>query len=157
MYDNAGKKIKNLASGMAGVGISLCLVICMVMCATSKQLVVWGIIIAVVGSLISWLSMLFMAGFGELIQQATEINMLLKRQSVSVKGENQSQYKKAAASTHSEEAKAPSTPIPEGKYEWGQCEMCKRATRVAECKIGHMPYKYKLCAECITKCSAKIL
>ena len=84
MYNNIGKKIKGLAQIIAYGGIFLS---CLIGIALSLGFLaddnfsgspLIGIAIAFAGSLICWLSGFFTYGFGELVDQTTEINQNLK-------------------------------------------------------------------------------
>ncbi len=85
MYNNIGKKIKGLAKLLAYggiflsclVGISLTLGIIADDSMNGNAFII-GPIIVVVGSFVFWLSGFFMYGFGELVDQTTEINKKLE-------------------------------------------------------------------------------
>lgn len=157
MYENVGAKIKGLASGIAGLGIVFSIIIGFVLCILNRYTIFLGLIIAVVGSVISWLGSLFMAGFGELIHQTTEINAFLRQKSV---GEKSKSVKTSNSEDIPNEKKAQESNLRMYGYGTiGRCEGCKRMTQVMDCKIGDMsvnPYNYKLCSECIDKYHAKI-
>ena len=84
MYNNIGKKIKSLARIIAYGGIFFS---CLIGVALSLGFLaddnfsgssLIGIAIAFVGSFICWLSGFFTYGFGELVDQTTEINKKLE-------------------------------------------------------------------------------
>ncbi len=89
MYNNIGKKIKGLAKVIAYGGIFLS---CLVGIALTLGILaddninggtfIIGIAIALVGSFIFWLSGFFMYGFGELVDQTTEINQKLETREI---------------------------------------------------------------------------
>lgn len=68
MFDNIGGKIKAWASVIAWVGIIASISSGIVLCITDEFLV--GILVAVVGSLSSWLGSFMQYGFGQLIENS---------------------------------------------------------------------------------------
>ncbi len=79
MFNNIGGKIQTLASLIAGVGIFVSLlggVTATIQMYDSfvEDFAFVGIIIGVVGALLSWISSFLLYGFGELIEQTSEIN-----------------------------------------------------------------------------------
>ena len=83
MYNNIGKKIKGLAKFIVWIGIASCIISGIVIFLSlsdsryTEDYAFVGIIIAVVGSLICWISGFFAYGFGELVDQTQEINAKL--------------------------------------------------------------------------------
>ncbi|MBQ2760207.1 MAG: hypothetical protein IJE93_10605 [Clostridia bacterium] len=83
MYNNIGKKIKGLAKIVVYAGISVCVIggIATIFILSdnyyTKDFAFIGLIIALVGSLLCWLSGFFIYGFGELVDQTQEINIKL--------------------------------------------------------------------------------
>lgn len=95
MYNNPGGKIKALAKVVATIGILLSILSGMLAIGTAGRVsfnlggsagvitgggAVYGIVIIVVGSLISWLSTLALYGFGELVENSALIRDELRRQ-----------------------------------------------------------------------------
>lgn len=87
MFNNVGGKIKVFAMVVCWVGIigsviggiSMFVVAGETSYYNRTPLILSGIAIIIVGALLSWLGSLFTYGFGELIEQATSINMKLGR------------------------------------------------------------------------------
>lgn len=83
MYNNIGKKIKGLAKIIGVGGIFLCSLVGIAMFLAmssdwqTEDMAFIGLVIAVVGSLLCWLSGFFTYGFGELIDQTMDINKKL--------------------------------------------------------------------------------
>ena len=75
MFENIGEKIKTLATviSILGIGIS-----CIYGLALIGQKFGAGILVAGIGSLISWISSFALYGFGELIETNHEINNAMK-------------------------------------------------------------------------------
>lgn len=72
MFNNIGRKIKSLAKIMCWIGIIISVLAGIVM-MTSDLGIVGGILTALLGSLVSWLSNFMMAGFGDLVENTAEI------------------------------------------------------------------------------------
>lgn len=77
MYDNVGKKIKKLADVLFTIGyVGFSLLGCVILVAGLSRGNVFLIIVSIatigLGILFSWLSSLFMAGFGELIDKTSK-------------------------------------------------------------------------------------
>lgn len=69
-FENIGGKIKILAVVITVIGIGVSLAFGLYLLDSNVLL---GLVIAVVGSLLSWISSFFIYGFGELIEKTTEI------------------------------------------------------------------------------------
>lgn len=86
MYENTGAKIKSFAKFMAAVEIVFCVIIGFILFFLSAMSTQSGLepqwyfwvffvasfIIGVGGSLLAWLKFLFLAGFGELIEETAK-------------------------------------------------------------------------------------
>ncbi len=70
MYDNIGGKIKILAEVVCWIGIIACVIIGIVLIAISEDLVLAGILIAVGGAILSWVSSFILYGFGQLVENS---------------------------------------------------------------------------------------
>ncbi len=70
MFDNIGKKIKALAAVMAGVGIAVSVISGMVLMANDEEIT--GIIVLIIGSLLSWTSCFCLFGFGDLVDNSAK-------------------------------------------------------------------------------------
>ena len=68
MFDNVGKKIKNLAETICVLGIAASVLLSLPFCKTNLFV---GIVIAVVGCIASWAGSMCLYGFGELIEKTT--------------------------------------------------------------------------------------
>mgnify|MGYP003310986086 CR=1 FL=1 len=83
MYNNIGRKIKGLAKIIAYGGIVLCIIgglsafFILSDEYYTEDIAFIGIIVAVVGSIMCWLSGFFVYGFGELVDQTQQINAKL--------------------------------------------------------------------------------
>ena len=81
MFDNIGGKIKTLASVITWLGIVGSVIIGIILMATAEELIFAGIIIAIVGSISSWIGSFLLYGFGELVEnsaiiaQKTNVNL----------------------------------------------------------------------------------
>lgn len=77
MYKNIGSKIMTLAKVICVIGIFssvsiglICMLIPLILGVVSPVLIVYGILIPVFGSLLSWLNTLLLYGFGRLIENS---------------------------------------------------------------------------------------
>lgn len=83
MYKNIGKKIKAVAKVFAWIGIILFVLIGLIMAGVAgvmegePGLIVAGIIVAVVGALVSWISSFMVYGFGQLIDNSDMIKDMM--------------------------------------------------------------------------------
>ena len=69
-FQNIGKKIKTLAVIVSIVGVVVSIIFGMTVMTGNAGV---GLLIAILGSLASWVSSFFTYGFGELIEKTTEI------------------------------------------------------------------------------------
>ena len=70
MFDNIGDKIKTLAKVVCWIGIIACIITGIVLMATDEDLVLAGILTAVLGSILSWVSSFVLYGFGQLVENS---------------------------------------------------------------------------------------
>ena len=80
MFSNIGSKIKVLAVVITCIGIVASIIIGIVLMTIDEELIVPGILVMIVGSLLSWLSSFFMYGFGQLVENSDKTVALLKEQ-----------------------------------------------------------------------------
>lgn len=73
MFNNIGAKIKTAAKVLCWIGIVACVIIGIVMMVASKQTVLTGLLVMIVGSLASWISSFMMVGFGQLVENSNVI------------------------------------------------------------------------------------
>ena len=73
MFGNIGSKIKGVAQVVCWAGIVISILVGIVTLLADDDLALVGLLTAVLGSLGSWVGSLFLYGFGELIDKATEI------------------------------------------------------------------------------------
>lgn len=77
MYKNCGAKVKGLATFIAVLGMIAAVIGGVAFIAEEEYLL--AIVFVVVGCLGAWLGGLFMAAFGELVQNSYEILQILKK------------------------------------------------------------------------------
>ena len=73
MFKDIGYKIETVASVVCAIGIGISLVVGLGLALVYEQMVL-GIIVALGGMLISWLSTILMYGFGTLVRTNEEMN-----------------------------------------------------------------------------------
>ena len=73
MFDNIGGKIKTLASVIAWLGIIVSVIIGIMLMSTAEEFIIAGLIIAIVGSISSWIGSFLLYGFGELVENSAII------------------------------------------------------------------------------------
>ena len=78
MYNDVGKKIKGLMKTLLTIGIVLSVVGGIAVMAIDDDLIVAGLLIVMVGSLVSWISCIFAYAFGELVDRTCNIEKLLR-------------------------------------------------------------------------------
>lgn len=69
MYNNSGAKISLIAKSIAGILISIWVVISLILVLILDELWFLGFVIGGIGMYLSWLSCLFLAAFGELVEK----------------------------------------------------------------------------------------
>ena len=70
MFDNIGGKIKTLAKVVCWIGIIACIITGIVLIAMDEDSILVGILTAVVGPLLSWVSSFVLYGFGQLVENS---------------------------------------------------------------------------------------
>lgn len=73
MFDNIGGKIKSLAQVVCWIGIIASVICGFILIGTDEDLILLGLLIMVIGSLISWVSSFALYGFGQLIENTDEL------------------------------------------------------------------------------------
>lgn len=79
MYGNIAGKIKTLAQVVAWLGIIGSVVTWLVLVARDEDLLAAGLIIAVIGALISWVSSFVLYGYGQLIENTDKLVELTRK------------------------------------------------------------------------------
>lgn len=80
MYENIGKKIKNLSllfcviGGFISIGAGICLTIYLSDNYNTKDYAFIGIAVGILSAILCWLAQFFIYGFGELIDQTAQMN-----------------------------------------------------------------------------------
>ena len=78
MFDNIGRKIKTVAKLFCWIEIICCVVAGIaIMGSGESAAVAVGIIVALGGSLMSWVGSFVMVGFGELVENSTKIAAII--------------------------------------------------------------------------------
>lgn len=83
MFNNVGKKIKGFAAVLTWIGIVASCLSGMVTMVIDDEFVGVGLLIMVIGSLLSWISSLTMYGFGELVDNSAKAVKLLQKNTIS--------------------------------------------------------------------------
>lgn len=86
MYENTGKKIKGFGKFCAFCDIAFCVIASIVLfggaSATSGDLSAWllfgALVVGIGGVILSWLKYLFLAGYGELIEETAKTSAHLE-------------------------------------------------------------------------------
>ena len=73
MFSNIGGKIQGVAKAVCWGGIIVSILTAIILLMADDDLALVGLLTALVGSVGSWISSLFLYGFGELIVKVTEI------------------------------------------------------------------------------------
>lgn len=82
MFDNIGEKIRGLGKFVCYSGITVSWILCIAIIAMDDEAFLIGIFIAIIGSVLAWLSSLTLVGFGEIIVRLTSIDEGLKNAGV---------------------------------------------------------------------------
>ncbi len=80
--DSIGSKIKALAQVLTWVGILCSVILGIILMATDESLIFSGLIIAILGSLSSWVSSFVLYGFGQLIENTDKLVELSKNKNL---------------------------------------------------------------------------
>jgi len=117
MFDNIGGKIKKLASVITGLGITGSVIVGIILMALAEELVLMGIIIAVVGSISSWIGSFLLYGFGELVENSA---IIAKKSDMKLSKSNNSNTVR-----HEETVNQTTQNKTESLHKWnGKCQMC---------------------------------
>ncbi len=79
MFDNIGGKIKTLAQVVTWIGIIGSVIGGMSMMSINDDLIFLGLLIMIIGSLVSWVSSFVLYGFGQLIEYTDKLVELSKK------------------------------------------------------------------------------
>ncbi|MBO4692915.1 MAG: magnesium transporter [Clostridia bacterium] len=144
MFSNIGKKIKKLATVLCWLGIIISIVCGIVawVAADDEIGALIFLVVAVAGSLLSWISSFVLYGFGELIDKVTDIEYRLNP----VRTQN-NQNQDTVEYTFVDKQEPSHSFL-------GNCEMCdKTEVLVCEAKIvDKMGTRYrKVCKDCFNK------
>lgn len=145
MFKRIGAKIKTLAEVMCWVGIIACIITGIVFMTPDVHLILAGILIAVVGSLLSWIGSFVLYGFGQLVENSDIIANRNSHNDVDSIDSSDSLPHFSSNNMRSVKIKT------------GKCEMCGTDNvDVINCKIvDDMGTRYrKLCSNCQSKYNA---
>lgn len=79
MFNNIGGKIKTLAKVICWIGIIGSIIGGIGCIAADEDMILYGLLIAVGGSLFSWIGSFFTYGFGELIENSSKLVALAEK------------------------------------------------------------------------------
>lgn len=117
MFNDIGNKIKKLASVVAWMGIIASIIIGIVLMVTDEELILLGLIIAIAGSISSWVGSFVLFGFGELVDNSTIIVQKLNDNSSKSNVYNAFEPVLPVNQTIKNKTKI--------KHQWnGKCQMC---------------------------------
>ena len=101
MFESIGKKIMSLAKIVAWIGIIASVVIGTVQISVDETYIFSGIIVILMGSLVSWLSSFLLYGFGKLIDNTDILvaafigkNGIVQKKSIGQQGQKKDQVSK---------------------------------------------------------------
>lgn len=83
MFDNIADKIKTLATGICILGIISSVITGIVFMVNDSEMILSGLIVAVAGSFLSWISSFVLYGFGQLIENTDELILCFEEADVS--------------------------------------------------------------------------
>ena len=73
MYDNVGGKIKGIAKAVAVIGIIASVLAGAGLALEDEDAIIFGLLIMILGSFVSWVSTLTLYGFGQLIENTDKL------------------------------------------------------------------------------------
>lgn len=73
MFNNIGSKIKALAKVICWIGIIASIIGGIGCIVADEDMILYGLLIAIFGSLFSWIGSFFTYGFGELIDNSSKL------------------------------------------------------------------------------------
>lgn len=88
MFDNIGRKIKNLAELVTWLGITCSVVVGFVVCCIDEHMILPGFMIMILGGLASWLSSLLFYAFGQQVESTENIEKMLKNRLATLTEQN---------------------------------------------------------------------
>lgn len=151
MFNNIGGKIKSLASVLAWFGIGFSVIIGIVLIAADEELFLVGLIVAVLGSISSWIGSFLIYGFGELVENSA---IIAQKTNMSF-----SEIKVSGFNTGEEIINQSTKNKAESLHKWnGKCQMCDKDNVMisAAVIIDDMGTRYRnVCDECYEKYNCK--
>lgn len=149
MFDNIGNKIKTLSKLLCYVGMAVCIIAGIVVATIDEDLILIGVLVAVVGSALSWVNSFLLYGFGQLVENS---DIIANRERYTYK---ESTDKAFDFSGRFGTPKA--EPKNTAKLKMLKCDICGvENTDVVECTIvDDMGTRYRnMCANCQTQYGA---
>ena len=89
MFNNIGRKIKNLAQFFCLFGIIASIVSGLVLMSQGNFLIAIGLLVAVVGSLLAWVGSFLLYGFGEMVENSDIRTELAVKEAMAKSGEQE--------------------------------------------------------------------
>lgn len=151
MFNNIGGKIKSLAAVVAWFGIGFSVIIGIVLIAAAEELFLIGLIVAVLGSISSWIGSFLIYGFGELVENSAIIAQKTNT--------GFSEIKVSGFNTGEEITNQSTKNNAESLHKWnGKCQMCDTDNVMisAAVIVDDMGTRYRnVCDECYEKYNCK--
>ena len=88
MFDNIGRKIKNLAELVTMLGIAFSVIGGFIICCIDEHLILPGLMVGAAGCFVSWLSSLWMYAFGQQVESTENIEKMLKNRLATLTEQN---------------------------------------------------------------------
>ena len=162
-FDNISGKIKTLAKVLCSIGIIVSVIAgIVVMCIEymDAYLILPGLLIIIVGSLLSWVSSFFTYAFGELVERAISIDSRLYYlgKELAPKTEAPDSKPQSEEITTNETVANGNPSRVNTPEQLGTCEMCeKENVAVFECCYENQYGRFyrEMCSDCIEKHNAK--
>ena len=118
MFDNIGGKIKSLAMFFCCIGVIVSFVFGIVL--ITKKFFLWGILVIIIGSLMSWIGSWVLYGFGQLIENS---DILVSRNFKSEKRSSRIMPAKNIVGQKDSANTATSNSVKSSVHQW-RCDSC---------------------------------
>ncbi len=152
MYNNSGEKIKNLAIAFCVTDVVATIIISTLLGVKADEayngevLTILATVTLIVGAIVAWLGYLLLAGFGELVQNSTDIAEMMRSQQSGSNNKKKRETKSVSVDEKSNNGfYLEFTRVVDGY----RCSKCGETRRVWEYKRSDGEGYLFFCANCI--------
>lgn len=153
MYDNVGNKLKTISVLFMVLGVLLSIVTGIILIVISNSFMLYGVIIIIIGPILSWIGSLVLYGFGQLVENSDILVSQNNKETEEDPQEKENAFPTPIIKTVSPDNAAYVSNI----IKTGKCRLCGKSNEpVYKCRLrfGNKLVDMELCKKCAVENNA---